>query len=510
MMGENLGIHMGEELLKSLLLDVAPVSLFLFKREGALLYVNDMASDSLGYRREDLMAKNFLDLIAEEHTGQTESRIKNLSEKKLEVFETAMRRLDGSIIPVEARVRSFHMDGHAFTIAISRDITEHKQLEAQFIQAQKMEAIGRLAGSVAHDFNNLLTAISGFGNFIKGALLPGDPKMDDIEEILSAADRASNLTRQLIAFSRRQVISPRVFDLNELVANMNKILRRLIREDIEFVLIPSGEPLLIKADPGMMEQVIINLVINARDAMPNGGRLSLETSGIELDENYAHLLLDARPGKCALLIISDSGCGMTDEVKKFIFEPFFTTKEASKGTGLGLATVYGIVKQHNGNIWVYSEPGQGTTFKIYIPLAHEKEEGPPHVYEVSTLPHGKETILVAEDAQAVRSIAVLILKELGYQILEAENGSEALKISQDYPEPIHLLLTDVVMPLMNGKVLAENLRVERPDAKVLFVSGYTDDHILSRGILEHGTAFLQKPFTAISLAHKVREVLDRQ
>jgi nitrogen-specific signal transduction histidine kinase len=384
-----------------------------------------------------------------------------------------------------------------------------RRSEQQFRQSQKMEAIGRLAGGIAHDFNNLLTGITGYSELLLNSLKPEDPMRGNLEEIRKAAARAASLTHQLLAFSRQQVLRPVILDLNALLANLHKMLRRLIGEDIELVTLLGPGLGRVKADRGQMEQVIMNLVVNARDAMPEGGRLILETANEELDEAYARTHPPTEPGSYVMLAISDTGCGMGPDTLARIFEPFFTTKEQGKGTGLGLSTVYGIIKQSDGYIWAYSEPGQGTTFKVYLPqvqgeVSVEAETVPAPV----ELPLGSETVLLVEDEDSVRNLVRTILRKNGYTVLEARHGAEALRVAIQHTGPIHLMLTDVVMPLMSGRQLAERLAPLRPDMKVMYMSGYTDQAIVHHGVLEPGTIFLQKPFTPNSLACKVREVLD--
>jgi PAS domain S-box-containing protein len=389
------------------------------------------------------------------------------------------------------------------------DITERKRLEGRLLQSQKMETVGRLAGGIAHDFNNLLTAISGYATFALESLPTSDPVRADIEQVIKAGDRAAALTRQLLAFSRRQIIEMRATNLNDLILDIDKMLRRLISEDVELVTIPGDSLWPVKADPGQLEQVLVNLAVNARDAMPGGGTLTIETANASLDEEYARHNPGVEPGEYVLLAVSDTGTGMTDEVKLRLFEPFFTTKEVGKGTGLGLATVYGIVKQHGGNIYVYSEVGIGSTFKVYMPAVDVEAEGMPRRDAAGYLPRGSETVLVVEDEATLRALVVRALTELGYKCLEAGNGEEALRVAQAHPGPIHILLADVVMPQMGGKELAQQLQAARPDTRVLFASGYTGDAIVHGGMLGKGAAFLQKPFTTAALARKVREVLDR-
>jgi PAS domain S-box-containing protein len=389
-----------------------------------------------------------------------------------------------------------------------QDITEQRSLQAQLLQSQKMEAIGQLAGGVAHDFNNLLTIISGYSQ-----LLMENDKLDEsvrnhIKEILKASDRAASLTRQLLAFSRRQVLAPQVLDLNALVGNVDKMLRRLIGEDIDLVTQLAPGLGRVKADPGQIEQVIMNLAVNARDAMPGGGKLTLETANADLDETYTRTHFPTQPGPYVMLAVSDSGVGMDAATQAHMFEPFFTTKEQGKGTGLGLATVYGIVKQSNGYIWVYSELGRGSTFKIYLPRV-EANIAESRAEETSSVVHrASEVVLVVEDETAVRALVKDVLTSNGYTVLEASRGDEALSICDQHKGPIHLMVTDVIMPQMSGRELATRLASLRPDMKVLFMSGYTNEGIVHQGVLERDTAFLQKPFTPNSLARKVREVLD--
>ena len=391
---------------------------------------------------------------------------------------------------------------------VAQDITERRRLEGQFRQAQKMEAVGRLAGGVAHDFNNLLTIINGYSELLLERLHPSDPLRGSIEEIIKAGGRAASLTRQLLAFSRQQVLAPRVLDLNALVADVERMLRRLIGEDIDLVMLPGAELGRVKADPGQIEQILVNLAVNARDAMPEGGKLVIETTNVELDDAYARSHPVVTPGHYVMLAMSDTGTGMDAAIQAHIFEPFFTTKEQGKGTGLGLSTVYGIVKQSGGYIWVYSEPGLGSTFKIYLPSVEDAAEsvsGP----EARELPFGgSETILLVEDEEAVRTLASKILQERGYRVLESASPDDALQIAEHHQEPIDLLLTDVVLPKMSGRKIAEYLTALRPNMKVLYMSGYTDDAVVRNGVLESNTAFLQKPFTPSGLARKVREVLD--
>ncbi|MGZ3494927.1 MAG: ATP-binding protein [Thermodesulfobacteriota bacterium] len=402
------------------------------------------------------------------------------------------------------------------SLVACEDITELKRaenekavLQEQLRQSQKVEAIGRLAGGVAHDFNNLLTVIKGYSQLSRIGLKEDDTLKANLNEIENAADRAAGLTRQLLAFSRRQVMEMKAVDLNSLLRDLEKMLRRIIGEDIEVVIQQAEDLGSVRADVGQIEQVIMNLAVNAKDAMPSGGKIAIETANVELDEFYARSHVDVKPGHYVMLSVSDTGVGMTPEVRERIFEPFFTTKEKGKGTGLGLATVYGIVKQSNGHIWVYSEPGKGTTFKIYLPRVNEPVEGIRKEVLREEVPRGNETILIVEDEEPVRILAKKILEEQGYRILESFNGDEALLACETSKNPIHLMLADIVMPGMNGSELAKLLRPLHPETKILFMSGYTDTAIVHQGVLEKGVNYIQKPFTMERLAKKVREVLDQ-
>ncbi len=388
------------------------------------------------------------------------------------------------------------------------DITERKQLEEQFHQAQKMEAVGRLAGGVAHDFNNLLTAILGSADLVLDSLKAGVPEREEVEEIRKAAVRAADLTRQLLAFSRQQVIAPTVLNPNDVVANLDKLLRRLLGEDVELRAVLASDLQTVKADPSQLEQVLLNLAVNARDAMPNGGKLTIETQNVELDQEYARGHLSAQPGPYVMLAVSDTGVGMDAATQARIFEPFFTTKEKGKGTGLGLATVYGIVKQSGGWIWVYSEPGHGTTFKVYLPRVGEAAApAAPSLTPPASL-RGSETILVVEDDEMIRNLVQKVLRANGYTVLVAANGGDAERVSGQHEGPIHLPMTDVVLPGLNGREVARRVVAARAGIRVLYLSGYTDDAIVHHGVLESGVEFLQKPFTPAVLGRKVREVLD--
>ncbi len=385
---------------------------------------------------------------------------------------------------------------------------QRNRLELQLRQAQKMEAIGQLTGGIAHDFNNLLTIINGYSEMLLQTLPAGDPQRDNAAQIREAGERAVALTRQLLAFSRRQMLEPRVLDLNAVVTNTERMLTRTIGEDVNLAAILTPGLGRVKADPGQIEQVIMNLAVNARDAMPHGGRLTIETANVELDENFVRTHAVVKPGRYVMLAVSDTGCGMDAETQKRIFEPFFTTKERGKGTGLGLATVYGIVKQSGGSIWVYSEVGQGTTFKVYLPRVEEQPDTVlPSAVRTASL-KGTETILLVEDDAPLRKLTQAILKKGGYTVLSAGHSNEAFRVCAEHSGPIHLLLSDVVMPGMSGHELAGRMASAHPDMKVLYLSGYTDDTVVRHGVLDRSMAFLQKPFTALGLLSKVREVLD--
>jgi nitrogen-specific signal transduction histidine kinase len=391
---------------------------------------------------------------------------------------------------------------------VLRDVTEGRQLEAQFRQAQKMEPLGRLAGGVAHDFNNLLNVITGYGELIARGLAAGSPARQRTEHILKAADRAAALTRQLLAFSRRQVLQPRVFDLNAVVSDTARMLGRLIGENISLSLRLDSRLGRLKADPGQIDQVLMNLAVNARDAMPRGGTITIETRNADLDDSYAREHLGARPGPYVLLEVTDTGVGMDADTQRHIFEPFFTTKPKGKGTGLGLATVYGVVKQSGGYIWVQSQPGRGTRFQIFLPRVEEALAVEPAAGTTESAPHGGETVLLVEDEELLRRMTREVLESSGYHVLEAANADEAVRVSRSYPGTIQVMLTDVVMPGLTGPELARVLSGVRPHMKVLYVSGYTDDACVPAVRAAEGTDFLQKPFTPAALESRLRTLLD--
>ena len=490
------------------------VGIGLVDLEGRLMESNPALQEILGYSEKELQNRVFTEFTHPDDLTADTNLYKELLEGKRDHHQTEKRfiRKDGEIVWSLQNVSLVRASGGEplFMIFMVEDITERKRLENHFLQSQKMETVGRLAGGISHDFNNILTVIKGYSQLLLSELNEDHPLRENLEEIKKATERAEDLTRQLLAFSRRQVMEMKVIGLNHLIKNLEKMLRRVIGEDIELTTVLTDDLGRIKTDPAQIEQVILNLAVNARDAMPSGGKLTLETTNVELDKDYAHTHISVAPGRYVMLSVSDTGCGMTPEVKERIFEPFFTTKGQGKGTGLGLSTVYGIVKQSGGNIWVYSEPGEGTTFKIYIPRVEEEIDALPSQEEILDLPKGNETVLLVEDDPSVWNLADRFLRGQGYKVLGATNGNEAIQIAQEHlKEKIHLLLTDMVMPQMGGKELVGRFKSLHPEIKVLFISGYTDSAITHHGLSEPDTALLQKPFLLTSLAIKVREVLDK-
>ena len=484
----------------------------LFSADGRVLYASPATTRVLGYEIDNFVGHSAFEFIHPDDHPFVIGRIQGALEQP------------GANIDVHARVK--HANGTwrelegVFTNLLAdpsvgaivnnyRDVTERRQLERQFLQAQKMEAIGRLAGGVAHDFNNLLTVIIGHVEMATTPLATAARVRRDLDEIRSATRRGAALTHQLLAFARKQVILPQVIDVNDLLGRVDAMLRRVIGEDIELTCRPAASVRAVKVDPSQVEQVLLNLAINARDAMPRGGKLTLETADVRLDESYAVQHAEVAPGEYVMIAVSDTGIGMTSEIKAHLFEPFFTTKEYGAGTGLGLATCYGIVRQHGGHLWVYSEPDRGTTFKIYFPVVDAVAPAHQDAQAARTMLTGTETILLAEDEQGVRDIARDVLQQCGYVVLEAATPAEALRTEAQYGEVIHLLVTDVIMPRMNGQELSQHLTMRRPTLKTLFISGYTESAMIQQEMLHDGVAYLPKPFTPQELAATVRRVLDR-
>jgi len=493
------------------LVEHAPVGIYRSTPEGRFLSVNAALVRILGYASPADVLQ--LDLTKDVYADPVERQRlleRDYTNREYDELEATWKRKDTSLLSVQLSVRAIrNAAGQVeYYETFVRDETEQRRLQQQLVQAQKMEAVGRLAGGVAHDFNNLLTVITSYTDLLLEDLGPGDPKRDDLEQVRKAADGAASLTRQLLAFSRQQVLQPRVVSLNAVVESLQKMLQRVIGEDIEVAITLAPDLGAVRADVGQLEQVLMNLAVNARDAMPTGGKLTVATDNVELGPESVRDDSPVGAGRFATLTIKDTGVGMDETTKARIFEPFFTTKGPGKGTGLGLATVYGIVQQSGGFIWVDSEVGRGTTFKIHLPRVDEPVEHEPRSPAAAGAVRGRETVLVAEDAAPVRAVMREVLERQGYRVLEAANGAEALQVAAMHDGPIHLLLTDVVMPILSGRALAELLTKQRPDTRVLYTSGYTDDSIIAHGILDPGIAYLQKPFTPETLAQKVRDILD--
>ncbi len=492
--------------------DGAGIGIALIGADGRPIESNRVLQEMLGFSGEELRRMPFTELAHLDDAAETTRLAEELLQGKRDHYrvERRYRRKDGEVVwgHLTASLVRDAAGRPQFAIGMVENITERKQLEEQFRQAQKMEAVGRLAGGIAHDFNNLLTVISGYSELLLAERGGDDRLRRDVGEIRKSAQRATSLTRQLLAFSRQQVLQPQVLHLNTVVTDVGKMLQRLIGEDIDLVTALRPELGRVKADPGQLEQVLMNLAVNARDAMPQGGKLTIETANAELDDAYARRHVPARAGAYVLLAVSDTGCGMDAETRARVFEPFFTTKALGKGTGLGLSMAYGIVKQSGGYIWVYSEPGLGTTFKIYLPRVEEAAETTASSAQRAAPLGGSETVLLVEDDDSVRTLAREILERAGYTLLEARDGGEALAIGERHAGRIALLLTDVVMPGKRGREVAQCLAAIRPETKVLYMSGYTDNAIGDHGLLDRGTAFLSKPFTPDTLMRKVREVLD--
>jgi PAS domain S-box-containing protein len=495
----------------SLAVEQAAEAIVITDIQGTIVYVNPAFETVTGYSRQDAIGKNPRVLKSGRQDAEFYANLwTTLLGGEAWSGRFINRRKDGTHFEAEAVISPVRDAAGRVTnyVCVQRDVTRERQLEEQVRRSQRIEAVGRLAGGVAHDFNNLLTIIAGYSDLLLQVMAGDDPKSAHVGEIKKAADRAAALTRQLLAFSRRQVLAPQVLDLNGVVTGLQGMMRRLIGEDIGLVMLPAKDLGRAKLDPGQIEQVILNLVINSRDAMPQGGKITIETANANLDEKYGGGHFPVKPGSYVMLAVSDTGCGMDANTQAHIFEPFFTTKEQGKGTGLGLSMVYGIVKQSGGYIWVFSEPGQGAAFKLYFPRVDAEAVAAQPAMVASVQHGGAETILLVEDDSAVRSLVSGVLKSSGYKVLVAQNGVDALVVHEQHQGGIDLLVTDVVMPQMNGPELAAHLARFRKKMKVIYISGYTDDAIVHHGVLDSDAAFLQKPFTPEALARKVREVLD--
>src|SRR6266850_2033278 len=486
------------------LVEQAPVGIYRSNPEGRFLSANTALVRMLGYESAaDLLRLDMArDVYADPAERQGLVDRDTYSDRQYDDVEATWKRKDGRLLQVQLSVRAVrNAAGQVdYYETFVRDVTDQRRLQQQLTQSQKMEAIGRLAGGVAHDFNNLLTVITSYSDLVFQDLPPDDPRRDDVDQVRKAADGAAALTRQLLAFSRQQVLEPKVIDLNSVVDNLKKILQRVIGEDVDLTTVLATELGAVKADISQIEQILMNLAVNARDAMPTGGQLTIETANVDYDPERQQRADGTK--NFVMLAVTDTGTGMDEATKAKIFEPFFTTKQPGKGTGLGLATVYAIVTQAGGVIWVYSELGHGTSFKIYLPQV----DAVPTTAAVARvdLPRGTETVLLVEDAAAVRAVARQVLQRQGYRVLEAADGEDALYLAARHQGTIDLVLTDVVMPRAGGRELAERLLAVRPDTRVLYMSGYTDDSVVRHGILEGGVAYLQKPFSPEGLARKVR------
>ncbi len=492
------------------LFDVAPDAILLTSAEGKILIANAEAHRMFGH--ENLVGEEVDALVGEDsrerHPHLRAGFFANPESRRVRgAREIQARRKDGKMFPVEITLASSSVDGQPAALAIIRDATDRRALEERLRQTQKLEAIGSLAGGIAHDFNNLLSVILSYSSMLVEGLKAGDPMREDLGEVHKAAMRATDLTRQLLAFGRKQILQPAPTNLNEIVKRMQTLLRRLIGEDIEYTVLLAAQLGTTLVDPSQIEQIIMNLIVNARDAMPTGGKVTVETANVVLDAGYAAQHAGVTPGAYVMIAITDTGLGMDAATQARVFEPFFTTKEVGRGTGLGLSTVFGIVKQSGGHVWLYSEVGKGTTFKVYFPRS-DKDAMSTTAPPPPNTQRGVETILLVEDDDALRVLTSTILRRNGYHVLEAANGGDALLICEQHGATIHLLLTDVIMPKMSGRQVADRLKIIRPQMKVLYMSGYTDNSIVHHGVLDSDVAFLQKPITPDALARKVRDVLD--
>jgi two-component system, cell cycle sensor histidine kinase and response regulator CckA len=496
------------ELKFRLLFEDNPLPMWVFDQESLrFLEVNQAAREHYGYSREEFLEMTLADVRPAEDVPRLREVLHSQAGLPSGSSQWRHRLKDGRLIEVEVAAHTISYGGRPAVLSVLQDVTRRHQLEEHLRQAAKMEAVGMLAGGIAHDFNNLLTIINGYSEMLLGKLEEGDPNYRVVEQILRAGERAAALTRQLLSFSRRQVLQPKVMDLNELVNGMESMLRRLIGEDVELRFVPAPELGRVSADPGQIEQVVMNLVVNARDAMPRGGNVTIETADVELDESYTATHITLKPGPYVALTVSDTGAGMDAETRAHLFEPFFTTKGQGKGTGLGLTTVFGIVKQSGGTVEVYSEPGLGTSVKVYLPRIQEaaSAEFPPPPARAA---YGSETILLVEDEDIVRHLVRDTLRQAGYRVLDAANPTEARLLCATHDGPIDLLITDLVMPKESGRELAESLAPRRPEMRILFMSGYTGEAVAGNGLLKREVAFLQKPFTPGALSGAVRAILE--
>jgi two-component system, cell cycle sensor histidine kinase and response regulator CckA len=492
-------------------MDNSPTLAFIKDEEGRYIYISRPLESFFKRMVEDGVGKTDADILPEEIARSLcENDAVVLTSGQAAQFVENLPALDGEMRSfLTFKFLIIDPSGRRLLAGIAVDITEQRAMEAQLLQSQKMECVGALAGGVAHDFNNLLTVVNGYGDLALRRLEEEDPLRPYIEEIRKAGERAARLTRQLLAFSRKQILQPKILDLNEHIAEANKMLHRLIGEHIEIVLALHPNVWKVKVDPSQLDQVLVNLAVNARDAMPHGGRLSVTTNNVVVDSETARRGGSTQSGQHVLLTVADTGVGMDEETREHLFEPFFTTKEVGKGTGLGLSTVYGIIRQSGGFITVVSEKGKGAAFKIYLPCLEEELRGFEACGDASAeLPRGTETILLVEDEEVVRTMTKNILEDCGYTVLPASNGKHALEVLAAHEGAIDLLLTDVVMPQMGGRRLAERMKDVRPATRILYMSGYTDDSIIRHGVLEETAAFMEKPYSPETLARKVREILD--